>query len=160
MSSTDPMRGDSSILSETMRRISLRPYRFRQLLNTKSSSLTKQITQPLMYNLPYGRLLRSLLATVDSSSPATTKTRSLLPSTPDVQSSTLPLREKKDRNLQVSSSKDSNKSWIKNLLDMTQKSLQNLSTNTFQIGEEYSTKFKGIRSGAKSTQESSQVFRM
>ena len=73
MSSTDPMKDDSLILSETMRRISLRPSRFHQLQNTKSSSLMKQITQPMMYNSSYGRLLRSFMVTADSSSPATTK---------------------------------------------------------------------------------------
>jgi len=61
MSSTDPMKDDSLILSETMRRISLRPSHFRQILNTKSSSLTKLTTQPQMYNSAYGRLLRSSL---------------------------------------------------------------------------------------------------
>ena len=71
----DPMRGDSWILSETMRKTSLRPSRFRQLQNTKSSSLMRQITQPMMYNSSYGRLLRSLVATADSSSLATLKTK-------------------------------------------------------------------------------------
>ena len=75
MSSTDPMKDDSSIPSEILRRISLRPSRFLQLQNTKSSSLMRQITQPMMYNSSYGRLLRSLVATADSSSPATSKTK-------------------------------------------------------------------------------------
>ena len=75
MSSTDPMKDDSSIPSEILRRISLRPSRFLQLQNTKSSSLMRQITQPMMYNSSYGRLLRSLVATADSSLPATSKTK-------------------------------------------------------------------------------------
>ena len=41
MSSTDPMRDVFSIRSETMRRISLRPYRFRQKQNTKLSSMNR-----------------------------------------------------------------------------------------------------------------------
>ena len=79
MSSMDPMRDVFSIRSETMRKISLRPSHFLQMQNTKSSLLTKLITRPMMYNSSYGRLLRSLLVTVDSSSPATTKTKSLNP---------------------------------------------------------------------------------
>jgi DNA polymerase III delta prime subunit len=50
MSSTDPTKVDSSILSETMRKTSLRPSHFRQMLNTKSSLLTKQITRATMFN--------------------------------------------------------------------------------------------------------------
>ena len=73
MSSMDPMKDDSWILSETMRKTSLRPSRLQQLQNTKSSSLMRQITHPMMFNSSYGRLLRSLLATADSSSPVTTK---------------------------------------------------------------------------------------
>ena len=79
MSSTDPMKDDSLIPSEIMRKISLRPYRLRQILNTKSLSLTRLTTHPTMYNSAYGRLLRSSLAIADSSSPATTKTKSSIP---------------------------------------------------------------------------------
>ena len=125
MSSMDPMKDDSLILSETMRRILLRPSRFRQVLNTKSLSLTKLTTQPQMYNSAYGRLLRSSLAIADSSSPATTKIRSLLPSTPDVQSSTLPLREKKDRNLQPSFSTVSGLYLRRRVWNMIRKYLSN-----------------------------------
>ena len=92
MSSTDPMKDDLWILSETMRKTSLRPSRLRQLQNTKSSSLMKQITHPMMYNSVYGRLLRSLLATADSSSPVTTKIKSLNPCTRDVPLSSLDQR--------------------------------------------------------------------
>ena len=76
MSSMDPMKGDSWILSETMRKTSLRPYRLQQLLNTKSSSLMRQTTHPMMFNSYYGRLLRSLLGTAGSSLPVTTKIKS------------------------------------------------------------------------------------
>jgi hypothetical protein len=79
MSSMDPMKDDSWILSETLRKTSLRPSHFLQLQNTKSSSLMRQITQPTMYNSSYGRLLRSLVATADSSLPAISKTKSFEP---------------------------------------------------------------------------------
>ena len=79
MSSTDPMKDDSWILSETMRRISLLPFRYRQMQNTKLSSLTKQITQHQTYNSAYGLLLRSLLKTADSSSPANYKNKIIQP---------------------------------------------------------------------------------
>ena len=75
----DPMRDDSLIPSEIMRKTLLRPYRLRQILNTKSLSLTKLTTHPTMYNSCYGRLLRSSLAIADSSLPATTKTKSSNP---------------------------------------------------------------------------------
>ena len=93
MSSMDPMKDDSWILSETMRKTSLRPSRLRQLQNTKSSSLMKQITHPMMYNSSYGRLLRSLLETADSSSPAITKTKSWNLSIPVAPSSSLESKE-------------------------------------------------------------------
>ena len=76
MSSMDPMKDDSLIRSEILRRISLRPSRFRRLLDTKSSSSMKQITHQTTYNSSLGRLLRSFIATADSSLPATTKTKS------------------------------------------------------------------------------------
>ena len=122
MSSMDPMRDVSWIRSETMRRISLRPSHFRQLQNTKSSSLMRQITRPMMYNSSYGRLLRSLLVTVDSSSPATTKTKSLNPSTLDALSLSLESKEKIDNPLPLSSSNVSNKSWIQKVLNMITRS--------------------------------------
>ena len=50
MSSTDPMKDDSWILSETLRKTSLQPYHFRQLQSTKSSSLMRQITQQTTFN--------------------------------------------------------------------------------------------------------------
>ena len=100
MSSTDPMRDDSWILSETMRKTSLRPSRFRQLQNTKSSSLMRQITQPMMYNSSYGRLLRSLVGTADSSSLATLKTKLSNHFIPVAQWLNSELGESKDQQLQ------------------------------------------------------------
>ena len=96
MSSMDPMRGDSWILSEIMRRTSLRPFRLRQLLNTKSSSSMRQITHPMMYNSYLGRLLRNLPVTADSSSPATTRTKFLNLSIPVVPSLNLASKAKTD----------------------------------------------------------------
>ena len=122
MSSTDPMRDDSLIPSEIMRKTLLRPYRLRQILNTKSLSLTKLTTHPMMYNSYYGRLLRSSLAIADSSSPATTKTKSSNPYILGVPSSNSELREKKDRVLQHSSSNVSNKSWMQKVLNMITRS--------------------------------------
>jgi hypothetical protein len=98
----DPTKVDSLILSETLRRTSLRPSHFRQLLNTKSSLLTKQIIQPMMYNSFYGRLLRSLLTTADLSSPATTKTKLLNHSIPGVLSLIFGIKGKEKAQLQSS----------------------------------------------------------
>ena len=122
MSSTDPMRDDSLIPSEIMRKTLLRPYRLRQILNTKSLSLTKLTTHPTMYNSCYGRLLRSSLAIADSSLPATTKTKSSNPYILGVPSSSLESKEKKDRVLQHSSSNVSNKSWMQKVLNMITRS--------------------------------------
>ena len=74
----------------------------RQLLNTKSSSLMRQITQPMTYNSSYGHLLRSLVATADSSSPATTKTKSSNPFIPVAPLWSSPLQESKNQELQQS----------------------------------------------------------
>ena len=60
----------------TAQKISLRPSHFRRLLDTKSSSSMKLITQQTTYNSSLGRLLRSFIATADSSLPATSKTKS------------------------------------------------------------------------------------
>ena len=122
MSSMDPMKDDSWILSETLRKTSLRPSRFKQLANTKSSSLTRQITQPMMYNSSYGRLLRSLVATADSSSPAISKTKSSIPSTPDVPVLIFQPIPKTNPNSQHSSSSDSKKSWVQKVLNMITRS--------------------------------------
>ena len=65
--------GDSLSTVRNNEELRLRPSRFSSATNTKSSSLTKQITHQTTFNSPYGHLLRSLLATVASSSPVTTK---------------------------------------------------------------------------------------
>ena len=122
MSSMDPMRDDSLILSETMRKTLLRPYRLRQILNTKSSSLTKLTTHPTMFNSSYGRLLRSSLAIADSFLPATTKIKSLNPFTRDVQSLSLESKEKIDNPLPHNSSSVSKKSWMQKVLNMITRS--------------------------------------
>ena len=122
MSSTDPMKDDSLIPSEIMRKTLLRPYHLRQILNTKSSSSMRQITHPMMYNSSYGRLLRSSLAIVDSSLPVTTKTKSLNLSTPDVPSLSLESKEKNVKESQHSSSNASNKSWMQKVLNMITRS--------------------------------------
>ena len=76
MSLMDPTRDASLIRSEILQKISLRPYHFRQMLDTKSSSSMRRITQQTTYNSYLGRLQRSFLATADSSLPATSKTKS------------------------------------------------------------------------------------
>ena len=120
----DPMKVDSLILSETMRRISLRPYRLHQLLNTKSSSLMKQIIQPQTFNSSYGRLLRSLVATVDSFSPATIKTKSFNQFIPDAPSLISQSEENKKPNWQNPSSSVYRISWMKKASNMIKKSLR------------------------------------
>ena len=140
MSSTDPMKDDSWILSETMRRTSLRPSRLRQLQKHKESSLMKQITHPMMYNSVYGRLLRSLLATADSSSPATIKTKSSNPSIPVVPSLSSESKEKSDQKLPTVSSLDFKKSLTEKEFSTTQKFLSNChQQNTSPTGVESST---------------------
>ena len=142
MSSTDPMRDGSWILSETMRRISLRPFHFHQLQNTKSSLLMRQITQPMMYNSSYGRLLRSLIATAGSSLPATTKTKSSNLSTPDARWSSLELNPKTNLESQQSSSSVSGLFLRQRVSNMIQKSSSNSSTNTSPTGDVFSTSVK------------------
>ena len=145
MSSTDPMRGDSWILSETMRKTSLRPSRFRQLQNTKSSSLMRQITQPMMYNSSYGRLLRSLVGTADSSSLATLKTKLSNHFIPVAQWLNSELGESKNQQLQQPSTNESNKFSMQKESSTTTKSLSNLSTNTSQTGDESSMSVNDTR---------------
>src|SRR6056300_1654826 len=91
-------------------------------LNTRSSSLTKLTTRPMMYNSSYGRLLRSLLATVDSSSLVTTRTRFSSLSIPVAPSWTSPLKEKSASPLPRNSSSDSKKSWLQKVLNLITRS--------------------------------------
>ena len=79
-------------------------------------------TRPTMYNSYYGRLLRSLLVTADSSSPATTKTKSSNHFIPVQQWLNSELGEKTDNPLPPSSSNDSKKSWIQKVLNMITRS--------------------------------------
>ena len=139
MSSMDPMRDVFSIRSETMRRISLRPYHLHQLLNTRSSLLMKRITRPMMYNSAYGRLLRSLLVTADLSLPATTKTKSSNPSIPVVPSLSSESKEKKEQELPTVSSLDFEKFSKEKEFNMNQKYSLNSSASTSQTGDESST---------------------
>ena len=122
MSSMDRMRDASSILSEAMRKTSLRPSHFKQLRNTKSSSLMRQITQPTTYNSSYGRLLRSLVVTAGSSSPVITKTELSNHFIPVAQWLNSELGEEIDKPLPPSSSNVSNKSWIQKVLNMITRS--------------------------------------
>jgi hypothetical protein len=84
MSLTDPTKDVSWILYETRQRTLLRPFRFKELIDTKSSLSMKLITQATTYNSCYGRILRHFIATADSSSPATTRIKSSNPSIPGV----------------------------------------------------------------------------
>ena len=145
MSSMDPMKGGSWILSETMRRTSLRPSRLRQLLNTKSSSLMRQITQPTMYNSSYGHLLRNLVATADLSSLVTTKTKLSNPSIPVAPLWSFPLQESKNQELQQSFSQDFSLSSPTKESSSTTKFSLNSSTSTSQTGEESSMSVRGTR---------------
>ena len=92
------------------------------MLNTKSSSLMRQTTHPMTFNSSYGRLLRSLLGTAGSSSPVTTKIKSLNPCTRDVPSLSLESKEKIDKPLPPSSSNVSKKSWMQKVLNMITRS--------------------------------------
>ena len=94
-----------------MRELRLRPSRFLQLLNTKSSSLTKQITHQTTFNslCLKKNLLRSLLVTVASSSPVTTKNKIIQPLHSRCGSWIL-LSVEKTNNPSPSSSKESKKS--------------------------------------------------
>ena len=106
MSSTDPMKDGSLIRSEILQKISLRPSHFKELVNTKSSSSMRLITQQTTYNSYLGRLQRSFMGIVGLSSPATSKTNSLNPFIPDVPASSLGSTTNKNLPSQQSSSND------------------------------------------------------
>ena len=122
MSSTDPTKVDFLTLYGIRPRTLLRPFRFRQMLDTKSSSSMKQITQGTTYNSSYGQILRRFITTVGSFSHVTTKIRSLNPSTRDVPLSSLESRKRKKHKLLQDSSVVSNKSWIQKVLNMITRS--------------------------------------
>ena len=129
-------RSDFSILLGIKQRTLLRPYHFKQLENIKSSLLTKQTIPPQMFNSYLGQILRRSIKTADSSSPATTRTRSLNLSIPDVQLLNLVLREKKKQNLQENSSSVSGLFLRKKVSNLSKKFLHKLSTLISQIGGE------------------------
>ena len=116
MSSMDLMNEDFLTQYGTRQRTLLRPFHFKQLANTKLSSLTSVIIQPMMFNSSYGQILRHFMVIADLSSPVTTKTKSLNLFTPDVPLSSLVLSPKTDQKLHQSSLKGSKRSWIKKKL--------------------------------------------
>ena len=129
----DPTRVDSSILSETMRSLSLRPSHLPRLLSTRSLLLMRQTIQPTTYNSSYGRLLRNLLAIAVSSLPATTRTRSSNLSIPDVQSLILESKESRKPKLLEPSSTVSGLYLRQKAFSMIQRLRQKLSKNIFPI---------------------------
>ena len=81
------------------------------------------ITQQTTYNSYLGRLQRSFLATADLYSPATSKIKSLNPSTPDAPVLIFQPIPKANPNSPPPSSKESKKSWIlQKLLNMITRS--------------------------------------
>jgi len=121
MSSTDPMKGDFSIQSETTQRISHQLYRCHRKRSTRSSSLTKPTTQEMTYNYYFGHSSKSLRETVGLFSLATIRTKSLNPSIPDVLSLTFLFEEKRSNKSLLISSKDSTLSWSKKGLRLIRK---------------------------------------
>ena len=79
-------------------------------------------TQPTMYNSSLGRLLRSLVATVDSSSPVTTKTESSNRYTVDVPSLISQSPKRTNLQSQHSSLNVSKKSWLQRVLNLITRS--------------------------------------
>ena len=120
-------------------KISLRPYHFRQLLDTKSSSSMRRITQQTAYNSYLGRLQRSFLATAGLSSPATSKTKSSNHFIPVALWLNSELGENKNQQSLCPSPNEFKKYLMQSESNMTQKSSMNSSTNTSQTGEESST---------------------
>ena len=121
MSSMDQMREDSSIQYETMQKTLHLLYRCHRKRSTRSSSLMRQIIQGTMYSCSSEHLSKSLQEIVDSSSLATTKTKSLNHFTPDVLWLTSQLEEKRSNKSLLVSSKDSILSWTKKGLKLIRK---------------------------------------
>ena len=132
MSSTDPTKGVSWILYETKQKTLLRPSHLRDLLNTKSSSSMRLITQETTYNSFCGRILRHFIATADSSSPATTRTKSSNLFTLDVQSSTSQSKGSNEFNLQEVFSNVYKRSLIRKGSSTIKRSLRNWYRSTSQ----------------------------
>ena len=144
MSLTDQTRDDSSIRYVTMQKTLHLLYRCLRRRSTRSSSLTRQITQHPMYNSYLEQVSKNSQTTVDSSLPATTKTKSLSPSIRDAQLSSSPSQENKNQQSLDNSSNDLYPSWTTSGLKLIRKSSQNSSTNTSPIGEESSTNVNDI----------------
>ena len=132
----DPMKDDFWTQYEIKQRTLLRPFRFKEMVNQKSSLLTKLTTQPMMFNSSLGRILRRFIATADSSSPATTRTKSSNRSTVDVPSLTLLSKAEKERLLHQNSLRESRISSVKNRLSLIPRLLRKLSKTISQISEE------------------------
>ena len=144
MSSTDRMRDASLIRSEILQKISLRPYHFRQLLDTKSSSSMRRITQQTTYNSYLGRLQRSFLATADLSSPAISKIKSLNPFT--VRCACIDFSTNSKDRPKLASQFFNRLGTILETesIEADPKVSMNSSTNTSQTGEESSTNVNDI----------------
>ena len=121
MSSMDPMKDDFRHGRNQAKNFAS-TVSLQRLLNTKSSSLMKQITQGTMYSSSYGQILRHFITTADSSSPATTKTKSSNHFTPDVPSLILPQPQRTDHESQHPSSNVSSKSWMQKVLNLITRS--------------------------------------
>ena len=137
MSSMDPMRGGFLIRYATKLKTSLQQSHFKQTVSTKSSLLMKQITRATMSSSFLGQTLKRFTTTVDSSSPAITRTKSLNLSTADVQWSISELEERKSKKLQEDSLLGSKRSLIKKKLSTIKESLLNSFTSIFLTGDEY-----------------------
>ena len=93
------------------------------IVDIKSSSLTRQTTQPQMSSSYLGHLSRNFQTTAGSSSPVTTKTKSLNPSILDAQLSNLELQDNKSQQSLLLSSNDLTLSWTKNGAKLIRRSL-------------------------------------
>ena len=103
MSSTDPMKEDSSTRLETMQRISQVLSHSPLTPDIKSLSSTKQTIPRPTYSSSLERLLRSSQETADSSSPAIIRIKSSNRSSPGVLSLNLPSKVKKSRKSRLNS---------------------------------------------------------
>ena len=121
MSSTDPMREDSSTQYVITQRTLHQLYLSLRKRSTRSSSLMKQTTQVMMYNSYSEHSSKSSQGIVDLYSLAITKIKSLNHSIPDVQWLTFLLEERRSNRSLLTSSKDSILSWSKKGLKLIRK---------------------------------------
>ena len=136
MLSTDQMKDDSLIQSEITPKTSHQQFPSHLIVDIKSLSSTRQTTPPQMSSSYLEHLSRNFPQTVDSSSPATTRTKSLNPSTPGVQSLNLESQQNKNQQSLLNSSKDLTGSWTPSGFKVIRESSQNSLTNTSPTGEE------------------------